>query len=383
MSLRTAMGSLLAAAGLASCGGPPVAPFDLDDPGICASAPSPAIALLCVLDEAAAMVEREGAEAAMARCASLDPSWLGGAVPRFDPDRWRDECGFRVAEAQALQGDLIGALTSCQSSGALQRWCQGHAAWLSSAGLVEAAPGDAAAQQVVDDLLERLTLAEPVQGAACPRSDQDCSVLPIVRAAAWLGIYAGSGRADPSAARGASDADGPFARGAFAWEAVRLLGPAMESGDLAASVQAIYDLERPPPAGQPLEQRCWAHRVAPRRSVLAPSYGGYVRSYVGGLRFVSQQASDDLLIATLESRWSQGADPEPAFLLALLFHPSQALRKTAAQQLALVVDDAAELEQIIVGADAEVRAVAVDVFEGRTSPARTPLAVSVDRGGCP
>lgn len=383
MSLPSSLASLLVAAGLASCSGPPAAPVDLDDPGICASAPSPAIALLCVLDEAAATVEREGAEAALARCDALDPSWLGEAGQRFDPERWRDECGFRVAEAQALQGDLLGALTTCQGSGALQRWCQGHAAWLSSAGLVTVGPGDAQAQLAVDALLEGLSLAESVQGAACPRSDQDCSVLPIVRAAAWLGIYAGSGSADPSAARGASSEDGAFARGAFAWEAVRLLGTTLESGELAARVQAIYEGEEPPPAGGALEQRCWSHRVVPRRSVLAPSYGGYVRSYVGGLRFVGAEVPDDLLAATLEARWSQGAEPEPAFLLALLFHPSQALRKTAAQQLALVAEDAAELEQIIAGADPEVAAVAVDVFEGRSSPAKTPLAVNIDREGCP
>ncbi len=383
MIVRPWSGSFLVTAGLICCGAPPPAPVDLDDPGLCASAPTHAVALLCVLDEAVAAVEGEGAEAALARCASLDPSTLGGAGPRFDPDRWRDECGFRVAEAQALRGDLPGALTTCQGSGALQRWCQGHAAWLSSAGLVAVGPHDADAQLAVDALLERLTLAESVQGAACPRSDQDCSVLPIVRAAAWLGIYAGSGSADPGAARGSSAEDGPFARGAFAWEAVRLLGPALESGELVASVQAIFEGHSPPPAGPPLEQRCWSHRVMPRRSVLAPEYGGYVRSYVGGLRFVSQQEPDDLLIATIEARWSQGAEPEPAFLMALLFHPSQAVRKTAAQHLALVVEDAGELEELLAGADAEVRAVAEDVFEGRSSPARTPLAVSLDREGCP
>jgi len=117
--------------------------------------------------------------------------------------------------------------------------------------------------------------------------------------------------------------------------------------------------------------------------MLSEAYQGSVRSFVGSLRFVADEVEDDLLIATLDAAWVQGADPDPALALALLWHPTLAVRKAAAQYVALEVGSEAELAALLAGSDPQVSAVARDVFAGRSTPAGTPLAVAFDREGCP
>jgi hypothetical protein len=153
-----------------------------------------------------------------------------------------------------------------------------------------------------------------------------------VRAAAWHGVYAFSGLTDPAAARGAPEADAPAARGAFAWEVARLLGPSASPEALATTVVEVWRGERAPVTGPPTPPACWTVRLVPRIHL---GYDGArtLRTWSGGERFVSPEPEADLRIAALEARWSLGGEFPPALLLALLTEPDAATRLTAARHV--------------------------------------------------
>lgn len=291
----------------AGCNEPP--PADL-----CASPPTEEVAWMCATDLALGDVAGAGATAAITRCDGIPST------------RWSDECAFRVAEAQAKAGDVPGAWRSCAEAGTFARMCIGHAAWLQSAALVAAGPADADAQAAVDALVATLPAApEGGEGKA------KWGPAEVVRAAAWHGIYAGSGRADPTAARAASPEDAPLARGAFAWEASRLLAAGGEA-ELDGRVLAAWRGEAPVPEGAALPESCWEARIAPR---FALGRGGVrsVRTWAGGERFVSEAPEADLRIATLEARWAAGVDLDPAVAAALLVDADPALALTGARHV--------------------------------------------------
>lgn len=289
------------------CNAPP--PSDL-----CAKPPTEEVAWMCATDLALADVGSAGAPAAITRCDGIPSA------------RWSDECVFRVAEAQAKGGDVPGAWRSCAQAGAFARMCIGHAAWLRSAELVEADSANPGAQAAVDALIASLPVA-PEDGAGKANGGP----AEVVRAAAWHGIYAGTGRADPTAARAASPGDAPLARGAFAWEASRLLA-ADGDAEIDGRVLAAWRGEAPVPEGAALPESCWEARIAPR---FALGRGGVrsVRTWAGGERFVSAAPEADLRIATLEARWAAGVDLDPTVAGALLVDADPAVALTGARHV--------------------------------------------------
>lgn len=296
---------------------------------------------MCDTEAALLAVGEAGVAAAVARCGDIPAS------------RWRGECVFRVAEAQSRTGDVAGAWQTCGGAGEFARMCLGHAAWLQSGGLVPARPADPEAQAQVDALLA--TLPELPAARSGP---ERWGVAEIVRAAAWHGIYAGAGEASPVAARSASAEDAPLARGAFAWEASRLLAGTGGEEDLPDRLLAVWREEVSAPAGSPLPEACWSARLVPRFG-LGYAEARTVRTWSGGERFVSAVPEADLRIAAVEARWAAGVDLSPALAAELLADPDPAVALTAARlvgaqpgvfpDLSLVPADRPELQTLALG----------------------------------
>ncbi len=272
--------------------------------------------VFATLDQASAAALAGRVEDAQGRCEELGQ------------DAWRRECHYRVAEARAHLGQVGEAFAACSAAGGAQQLCLHHVAWIASEGLVDALPMDSTAQASVDRFASMLPGAANDSKAA-RRLDLNA------RAAAWHGIYAGSGRADPAAAHGASAEDLPLARGAFAWELVRLLGPQLGVRTLTNTAWWTWRGEQPPPLGEPSPQACWPARIAPRKND-EPSYGvPTLRHFLNGKRTFSDDPEADLLIAVVEACWSQGVGLERDELDLLLRHPDLAVRRTAAKHVGL------------------------------------------------
>lgn len=337
------------------------APADL-----CAEPPTEEVAALCTIHAARARIEAGEAAEGLRACEGIPAP------------RWRGECAFRVAEALAARGEGKAALAACGRAGTFARMCVGHVAWLGSADLVDAAPGDPAAQAAIDAFAEALPAIEPAPAGS---GRERWGVAEVVRGAAWLGVYAGSGSADPVAARAAADADAPLARGAFAWEAVRLLGPMEGAEPLVAAVLAIWRGERAPPAGAPLPQSCWRARLVPRHH-LGYDEARTVRTWSGGERFVAPDAGDDLRIAAMEARWAGGVDFTAPELARLVADPSLAVRLTGARHAGAATAAVPDLAAFLGGAPdllalaREVREATLGGASGRsvTATAEAPCA---------
>lgn len=316
----------------------------------CEAPPTEEVAAMCAIDHAQEAADRGDLDGALSAC---DPIPAG---------RWHDECRFRVAEAAAMAGALPHALEICATATSFAQMCAGHVAWLRSESLVDAGPADADAQARVDAVV---ALFPDVAGTG----DGDrgrWGVREIARGAAWHGIYAGSGSTDPTAARGARPTDGAYARGAFAWEATRLLGPATEPAQLTDRVLAIWRGDAPPVTGAPLPEACWTARLVPR-SQLGYGEAATVRTFSGGERFVADDPDVDLRVATLEARWAAGRDFDGPFLTTLAAPTGpRALRLTAARHIGA---DPVAIPDVVVplGGDAELIALARAV---RTAAAR-------------
>ncbi len=341
-------------------------------PDLCASPPTEEVAAMCAIDRAREAADGGDRATAEAAC---DPVADG---------KWHDECVFRVAERLALRDDLTSALDTCGDATRFARMCIGHVVWLRSEALVDAGPGDGDAQGKVDALISGLPTGKAMAGSVRAR----WSVATVARAAAWHGIYAGSGRADPTAARAASAEDAPYARGAFVWEATRLLGASTEPGKLVDEVLAVWRGEAAPPLGPPMPEACWTGRQMPRLDTALPGavtarvWSSGTR-FIAGERFVAADPEVDLRIATLDARWSAGQDPDAATVRALLADPSPDVRRTAARYAAL--DTAAFPDLVSLGAPADpelpafadaVRRSAADA--ARQDPDALPIATPPD-----
>ncbi len=269
------------------------------------------------LDQASALALEGQTGQAQERCQALEQ------------DAWRRECHYRVAEALAHQGRVQDAFAACVPSGGALQLCLNHAAWIASELLVDAGPSDGDAQARVD------AFAAALPSRPSGVSERAWRLEAHARAAAWHGIYAGSGSADPTAARGAGPDDAPAARGAFAWELVRLLGPQLGAQALANTAWWTWRGELPPAAGEPLAQSCWPARILPRRNDEHSSGMPTVRHFLNGKRTSSSEPEADLLIAVVEATWSQGGELEREEIEALLVHPDVAVRRTGAKYAGL------------------------------------------------
>jgi hypothetical protein len=286
-------------------------------PSTCDAPPTEEVAAMCAIDRARGVAERGDLDGALAACQPIPAG------------RWRDECRFRVAEEAAGAGAMSRAIEICGAATSFAQMCAGHVAWLRSEALVDAGPADADAQEGVDAVVEAFPDVAGVGDTHRARG----GVREIARGAAWHGIYAGSGSTDPTAARGARAAEAAFARGAFAWEATRILGPTMDPVQLMDRVLAIWRGDAAPVTAAPLPEACWTARLVPRTQL---GYGEAptIRTFSGGERFVADDPEVDLRVATLEARWAAGVDFDGSFLRSLAAPASPwALRLTAARHI--------------------------------------------------
>jgi len=280
---------------------------------ICGSAEDPALQYLCLLDDA---VKGDGPIAQRREaCLAIETS------------AWRDACLVQLAERQAWSGDLGSAYELCLDAGALTRACTAQVAWQGPWYRLDATPASVDAQQQVDAHVKTL----PDGGVtAALRGFQGASEL--ARAAAWHGIYAGSGSTDPTALRSASDADRPLARSAFAWEAVRLLPESLSIEEVIEAVWALASGTRPPLQSAPTSLDCVSYDVMPRMDTdfrLQP----LVRAFGSWLRFSEADPEADFRVATLDALLVQRGE---YMGLAGLDHPSRAVQKTIARHVALM-----------------------------------------------
>jgi hypothetical protein len=281
--------------------------------GLCTALGSSDAAVFCHLDHASELALAGRDDQARATCEGLDRS------------AWRRECHYRLAELAAHQGRVAEAFERCGLTGGALQLCLTHSAWIGSEHLVDSAPSDPAAQAAVDALADLL----PPRPEAIP--ERKWKVEGNVRAAAWHGIYAGSGDSDPTAARSARDKDADKARGGFTWELVRLMGPQLGARTLANTASWVWRGELPAPRGAPLAQPCWPARILYRAND-ASSYGvPTTKHFLNGKRVSSDDPEADLLIGVVEATWGQGTELEPEEVELLLGHPDQAVRRTAAK----------------------------------------------------
>ncbi len=248
----------------------------------------------------------------------------------LEQQNWRRECFYRLAEAMAHRSLPLDAYEICGHTGGSQRLCLTHVAWIASEQLVEARPDDPAAQAAVDAAV--VSLPPPPEGIP----ERSWRVEPNIRAAAWHGIYAGSGSASPTAAQGARAEDAAHARGAFAWELVRLYDPQLGIETLADTAWWTWQGTLPPPRGSILAQGCWPARVLPRSNNDGNPGVPTVKHFLNGKRTFTDDAKADLLIAVVEAAWSQGAELSAQEIRLLLEHPDIAVRRTAAKHAGLL-----------------------------------------------
>lgn len=289
-----------------ACGSPAV--------DLCSAPSSVGVAGLCAVDEAARLSHNDKNDEADALCATQSE------------EPWRSECFFQIAEARAIKNDLLGALNHCRSAAAFRQMCVGHALWLMSDVIVDALPGDTEAPNKVDAFVSGLPEME-MKGPG---------LAAVARAAAWHGIYAGSGSTDPRAARAATQLHASHARGAFAWEVVRLAGATRRSNRaLVDLVWQTWQGAVPPLTGAPSSIGCWEVRLMPRSDLLSPVYEGTVRTFGGDIRYQSEDPQTDLWLATLAAIYAHGGDISASEIEQLRALPERAARMTAARYVGL------------------------------------------------
>jgi hypothetical protein len=255
---------------------------------------------ICLVEAAARSGREAEASRAEAACA---------AIPEGP---WREECRFRSAEELALRGDAVSALRGCAAAGRFARFCVTHVGWKLPP------PDDSLAAVAFPSSPEPWVSAASVITDASLRAEAE----DTLRARWHMARAYGTGMADPSWARQAGAVDGPYARGGFALEAVRLGG-----GD-AAAARAAFDAATPlTGAPLPLDRRHGRYdgdmRIAEEADL--PT----VRTYGGGRRLVGADASEDREIAVLEALAFQEPPVSAEAFRPFLDDQRRALRLTA------------------------------------------------------
>lgn len=305
---------------------------------------------------------------AAARAASAGNVPLAEEACGRNPEgTWRAECHFRVGEELARRGDAIVALSQCVQAGHYARFCLTHAGW----GLPPIPDQDS--RLPPETILPRLQdLLGQVDGVLAGAPDGlEGEGRDIFRSRAWYNLYLGTGMADPAPARLAPVDQAPFARGAFALEAVRLLAPAgvPVPGDLVARVAAVWDGSLSPPSGTPLHARARHGRYNSPIPVPEELAATRIPTYGGGLRLVGGSVEEDLLIATLEALYFRADTPADVFL-PWVTDPRERVRWTAARLLRLCPPDAldmeATLQDLLRSPDPAVRWNARDALDHKT-----------------
>lgn len=280
---------------------------------ICAQAETSAVSALCALDGAVG-APSDG----LSRCAAIEDA------------AWREGCVVQVADRQAWEGDLAGALSACLQAPSLTRTCLDQVAWSGVQGRVEATPESPDAQAQIDAHVEGLPRAGIVGALRGFRSAEK-----LARAAAWHGVYAGSGSTSPVALAGASPEDVEYARAAFAWEAVRLLPPELPVDEVLETVRAIATGAQEPVTGPPSSQACWTTASMPRLEEDF-RYKPVRRAYGTWLRFTDRDPDVDLTIALYDAIVLHRKSLPSEYIFALKAHPSVAVQKTVSRYIALL-----------------------------------------------
>jgi hypothetical protein len=180
---------------------------------------------------------------------------------------WQEECFFRTAEELGRRGILKAALESCTQTGRFKRFCLTHVVWF----LPPETPGTAA------DWL-----------AQAPASLKEAPEL--LRARWWFNHYFGTGQA--AAPQDIPTEDGPFARGAWALEAVRIAG-----------LGQAPECWKRPCTGAILPPNQRVGRYDPPMPIPGEDILPWIPTFGGSKRLVGETEAEDLQIALLEATW--------------------------------------------------------------------------------
>lgn len=321
----------------------------------CADIPFPEMATTCRV-EAAAFAATGGDDAnASAACADIPEG------------TWRQECHFRVGEELARAGYAVAALRHCVQAGRFGRYCLTHAGWGLPPDPRHLSTGDPAEE--VARIRSALTEIEAVLEGAPDGLEGEGR--DIFRARLWYNLYLGTGVADPGPARAAPDPLAPYAWGAFALEAVRLLFPesAQPGSDAVQTVLQVAAGERPVPTGEPLPVRERHGRY--NSPIPAPHEfeAPRVPVYGGGMRLVGADPQEDRVIAVLEGFYFRAATPAD-FFLPWTRDPRDRVRWTAARLFRLCAPQDVDMEAVLTewaeGDDPALAWHARDALEHRT-----------------
>jgi len=276
---------------------------------------------LCLLEAALHAGEHSTASSASSLCQSIEP------------DLWRDECHFQVAEVLGLGGDLAAGLASCGQARRFETPCIIHWAWWARPFQLTLEPSDPDAWRAIATVEREL---EPALAQLQPRLSSQAQ--RQLRASLWFELIYGSGDANPTAARAAPDDHSASARTAFAAEAVRLLGAQVETVMLPRAVEQAWHGQRQIPQGAPIRPECWSGRILDPVPAEQLRDGPVTPTVHGGLRRSSDD-DDDLAIATIEAIFFHQLPGAPATLEAALAGDSPSLRWTAARLLPFVAPE--------------------------------------------
>lgn len=217
----------------------------------------------CRVQLAADAAGRGDAAAAEAACLGIE------AGP------WQEECWFRSGEELGKQGKIGAGLSACDRSGRFARFCLTHMTWA----IPSETPGSSA------DWLSQIPAG----------MDNAGDVQEHLLSKYWFNQMYGTGKAEWQPVMASTEADAPFARGAFFLEAVRLKGAsALDCKEVACTGMALLPKDRVGRFDNPMpipgeEKLTWI-----------PTFGG-------GRRIVGATVEEDVQIAFLEALWFQPA----------------------------------------------------------------------------
>ena len=277
---------------------------------VCDAEPFDQLRTICLVEAAARAGREADAGRAEAACA---------AVPE---GAWREECRFRSAEELAARGDAAAALRGCGAAGRFATFCVTHVGWRLPA------PDDPASTQRFPEASGAWVDAAAAIDDAALRAEAEDSL----RARWHHARVFGTGTADPRAAKAAASPDAPYARTAWALEAVRLA-----EGDLAVARASWAADAVLTGVALPVARRVGRYDGDLR--VDAEAQLPTVRTFGGGARLIAADPEIDVRVALLD---------------ALAFREAT----TSAEPFAPFLDDPAR----------EVRLVALRHFRTRPSP---------------
>ena len=209
--------------------------------------------------------------------AAGDEAGADAACKHLEEGPWRQECNFRAGEELGGSGHIAAGLDHCQNAGRFRNFCLTHLVWH--------IPVDPA--------------STPAQWAALashmPAMQEEAE--KHLRARWWFNHYYGTGEA---AATSTTPTDGPYARGAWALEAVRLAGT---STDAVSKVLAAWG--KVPLTGPALPPEKRVGHYDPPMPIDGEVELPHIPTFGGSSRLVGATPDEDLQVAILEALYFQ------------------------------------------------------------------------------